>query len=59
MMKLSNKCARFKQSLAALNKLAVALADHNHKWTKRERWLYQRASTWLASFCGADSAASS
>jgi hypothetical protein len=27
----------------ALNKLAIALADHKHQWTNEERRLYERA----------------
>ena len=48
---------RAKQALEALNSLAVALAG-NHRWTKRERWLYGRARGWLTSVAyGEDSAA--
>jgi hypothetical protein len=45
------------RALEALNSLAVALAG-NHRWTKRERWLYGRARGWLISVAyGEDSAA--
>jgi hypothetical protein len=46
---------RARQALEAVNTLSLALTDHNHQWTKRERWLYSRASGWLISFCGAGS----
>lgn len=29
--------------LSALDALALALTDHNHVWTERERQLYERA----------------
>ena len=33
--------------LEALDALAVALADHKHVWTDRERLLYETASAYL------------
>lgn len=36
--------------LAALDALGVALADHGHTWTERERSLYETAVTYLT--CG-------
>lgn len=46
---------RAKQALEALNIVAVALTDHNHHWTRRERYLYGRAASFLTAFsCGAD-----
>jgi hypothetical protein len=32
----------------ALDKLGIALADHNHQWTAEERRLYERAIAILA-----------
>ena len=29
--------------IKALDKLALALAEHNHQWTDRERKLYEKA----------------
>jgi hypothetical protein len=37
-------------ALDAINSLGLALADHGHRWTKRERWLYARAVGWITSF---------
>jgi hypothetical protein len=33
--------------IKALDKLGVALAEHNHKWTVEERELYKRSITLL------------
>lgn len=45
--------ARPQQTLDALNALGLALTDHGHHWTKKERWLYGRARGWLTSAaCG-------
>ena len=44
-------------TLDALNTLGVALTDHHHQWSKRERRLYFGAYRWLTSVCGAGSAA--
>ena len=38
---------RARESLDAINTLSLALTEHHHQWTKRERWLYSRASCWL------------
>lgn len=35
--------------IKALDKLGLALAGHDHKWTVEERELYQRAIALLAS----------
>ena len=35
---------RAEQIRKALDTLGLALANHGHKWTKRERWLYGRAN---------------
>jgi hypothetical protein len=40
--------ARSHPIVDALDALAVALADHGHKWTDRERGLYETA----ISYCG-------
>jgi hypothetical protein len=48
---------RATEILKALDALGTALADHFHHWSKRERWLYNRARKWLISVCGADLAA--
>jgi hypothetical protein len=45
------------EAIEAINALALALTDHHHQWTKRERSLYSRAIRFLISFCGGDSAA--
>ena len=29
--------------ITAINTLAVALTDHNHQWTEKERRLYEKA----------------
>jgi hypothetical protein len=49
---------RVVRTLEALNALGVALADHNHRWSKKERRLYFGAYRWLTSVCGVGSAAS-
>lgn len=35
--------------IKALDALALALTDHNHKWTNGERRLYERATKILTS----------
>jgi hypothetical protein len=37
--------------LEALDVLALALADHGHVWTDRERTLYETAVTYLNGGC--------
>jgi hypothetical protein len=46
-----------KRVLDAFNSLALALTDHDHKWTKENRKAYGLVSRWMVSFCGEDSAA--
>jgi len=41
-----------KQTLAALNTLGLALANHNHKWTKDERSGYEKATRSLLAVIG-------
>jgi len=42
--------AKNKQTIIrALDKLALALTDHNHQWTDDERGLYEEASGILTS----------
>jgi len=45
------------KTLEAINTMGVALADHNHHWSRKERRLYYGAYRWLTSVCDADSAA--
>lgn len=45
---------RATEALEALDTLGLALIDHSHHWSKRERRLYNRARKWLISACGAD-----
>ncbi len=37
------------QILKALDELALALANHGHKWTRKERTLYERSVKTLVS----------
>jgi hypothetical protein len=40
--------------IRALDKLALALTDHNHQWSNEERKLYERARailTWISVVC--------
>lgn len=46
--RLAEKQAMSHPILAALDALALALADHSHSWTERERLLYETAVT----YCG-------
>lgn len=34
---------RATEALDALDTLGVALAEHSHQWSKREKWLFNRA----------------
>ncbi len=44
--------------LEALDALAIALTDHGHSWTERERQLYETALSYLSGgYTGSDSPA--
>jgi len=43
--------------LNAINELALALSDHHHQWTLKQRRSYNQAVRWLVSFGAKDSAA--
>ena len=40
-------------AIEAINTLALALTEHSHQWTKKERSLYKKAMKFLTSSCGA------
>jgi flagellin-specific chaperone FliS len=52
--KMQKKAKKAKKTLDALNELGLALANHGHKWTRKQRLLYNYAARWLASFCDED-----
>ena len=45
-------------ALEALDALGLALADHNHVWSERERQLYEMATSSFLCRMGIDSSAS-
>jgi hypothetical protein len=53
------KCKKHQaeRALDAFNTLALALTDHDHKWTKGDRKAYGLVSRWIISFCDGDLAA--
>jgi len=59
MMKAISVAERKKaqKTLDTLNELALALVDHDHRWTRTQRRLYNLAVSWLSSFGVKDLAA--